>query len=348
MSLPYDLAGSSSKNRFRLEMLWGVCKMFDLYDEPEFCVIFDYKCDIEVHLKDSLEFFQLKSHKVQSPYTFNKISKPDKATGKSILGKLFVLKNSTSSSLTPIKIAIVSNAFLKLDKKIYSDVEELKFTDLGDDSQESITTALKTEFNCDEVDISNIYYIYTSMNLLNPENDVKGKITGCFEKIKNCEPAKPNALYRLIRETVEEKACYELSIKEYDELVEKKGITKPQLDEMLNKYVTTIDTGVEKTKKYIDNNYTDVIKRKLLKTSLVRIVEAAFLSHELQAKESEVANYLIDNVSSLPTEMEDIVDSLLQMFESSFSIEYSKSEIYVFLLLIIHRWEDGKYDQNDI
>jgi len=344
MTLPYDLAGSSSKNRFRLEMLWGVCKMFDLYNEPEFSIVFDYKCDIEIHLKDSFEFFQLKSHKVQSPYTFTKISKCDKNTGKSILGKLFVLKNTSSTSSSPIKIAIVSNAYFKLGKKIYSDIEEFAFTDLDDASQREITTALEIEFNCTNIDISNIHYIYTSMNLLEPENDVKGKITGCFEKIKNCEPAKPNALYRLIRETVEEKACYELSVNTYEELIQKKGITKLHLDEMLNKYVTKIDTGVEKTKAYIDTEYIDIKKRKQLKASLVKIVEASFLSRELQEKELTIANYLTDNVDSLPNEMEGIVDSLLQSFENTFSIEYSKSEIYVFLLLIIHRWEDGKYE----
>lgn len=344
MSLPYDLAGSSSKNRFRLEMLWGICKMFDLYDEPEFSIVFDYKCDVEIHLKDSFEFFQLKSHKVQSPYTFAKISKRDKNTGKSILGKLFVLKNTASASSALIKIAIVSNAYFRLGNKTYSDIEEFKFTDLDDASQRLITTALETEFNCTNIDISNIHYIYTSMNLLEPENDVKGKITGCFEKIKKCEPAKPNALYRLIRETVEEKACYELSVNSYEELIQKKGITKSQLDEMLNKYVTKIDTGVEKTNAYIDIEYTDVKKRKQLKSSLVKIVEASFFSMELQEKELIIAGYLTDNMDSLPNEMEDIIDSLLQLFENTFSIEYSKNEIYVFLLLITHRWEDGKYE----
>lgn len=75
MKLPYDLSGASSKNRFRLEILWGASKMFDLYDAGDFCIVFDYKCDIEVHFKDSLEFYQIKTHKVQSPYTFNTLSK---------------------------------------------------------------------------------------------------------------------------------------------------------------------------------------------------------------------------------------------------------------------------------
>ena len=90
--IPADLSGSISKNRFRLEMLWGASKMFDLFDKDDFCVIFDYKCDVEVHFSDSLEFYQLKTHKVQSPYAFSKLSKRIKEKP-SIMGKLFAIKN---------------------------------------------------------------------------------------------------------------------------------------------------------------------------------------------------------------------------------------------------------------
>lgn len=46
--IPYDLSGSISKNRFRQELCWGISKMFDLFDKEDFCVVFDYKCDIEI------------------------------------------------------------------------------------------------------------------------------------------------------------------------------------------------------------------------------------------------------------------------------------------------------------
>ena len=53
--IPYDLSGSISKNRFRQELCWGISKMFDLFDKEDFCVVFDYKCDIEIHFNDSIE-----------------------------------------------------------------------------------------------------------------------------------------------------------------------------------------------------------------------------------------------------------------------------------------------------
>ena len=47
-TIPYDLSGSTSKNRFRQEILWGVNKMFDLFNESDFCVIFDYNTSLQV------------------------------------------------------------------------------------------------------------------------------------------------------------------------------------------------------------------------------------------------------------------------------------------------------------
>lgn len=82
--------------------------MFDLYDKPDFCIVFDYKCDIEIHFKDYLEFYQIKTHKVRKPYKFTVISKPDKNTGKSTR-RLYLLKdmsdciNTANDEVTPIE-----------------------------------------------------------------------------------------------------------------------------------------------------------------------------------------------------------------------------------------------------
>lgn len=124
--------------------------------------------------------------------------------------------------------------FFCLGNKTYSEAEELMLGDLDEKSQKKILDTLKDEIG-DDFELSHVHYIYTSMNLNDPENDLRGKIVGCFEKIKNCEPTKPNTLYRLIRETVEQKACYEFSSGSYAEVIEKKGITKSQLDDMLER-----------------------------------------------------------------------------------------------------------------
>ena len=85
--LPYDLSGSRSKNRFRNELLWGLEKLYEVYKtEEDFCIIFDYTCDIELHFNNRFEFYQIKTSNKGQAYTIGKISSPDKQ-GNSILGK---------------------------------------------------------------------------------------------------------------------------------------------------------------------------------------------------------------------------------------------------------------------
>ncbi len=121
-NIPAETSGSSSKNRFRLEMLWGASKMFDLFDKGDFCVVFDYKCDVEVHLENSLEFYQIKTHKVQAPYSLNALSSTKKSDT-SILGKLFLIKNAVNKSIET-RVAVVSNTYFKIGSKVYSEFAE--------------------------------------------------------------------------------------------------------------------------------------------------------------------------------------------------------------------------------
>ncbi|WP_169717961.1 hypothetical protein SPSIL_048800 [Sporomusa silvacetica DSM 10669] len=77
---------------------------------------------------------------------------------------------------------------------MFSDTEKISLSSISPASIKKITEALKAEFEVDDIDISNIYYIFTSMNLNEPTNDIIGKIVTSFVKIKGCEPKKPNAL----------------------------------------------------------------------------------------------------------------------------------------------------------
>ena len=338
--IPYNLSGSMSKNRFRQELFWGVSRMFDLFDKDDYCVIFDYKCDVEVHFRNSIEFYQIKTHKVQSPYKFTDLKKIPKGS-QSIMAKLFILKDEASSE-TSIKCALVSNAYFQIGKTTKSDVEKFCFDELDEKSQNIIKKALQDELKRSEVDLTNLHYIYTSMNLLDPQNDLRGKITGSFEKIKGCEPVRPNSLYRLITETIQERACYELMVCDYEELVKRKGMTKAELNDILDRYIEESDDSVEQAFTILDQQMIPAREKKMLKAALAKVVELMYNSSELQRKEPEVAAYIEEVVDTQTTE--DIVELLLKHFESSFSIEYTDQDKYCFMLLIVKRWEGGRYE----
>lgn len=345
-TIPYELSGAISKNRFRQEILWGVAKMFDLFNEPDFCVIFDYKCDIEVHLNSSIEFYQVKSQKSLRPYSFAELSKQKENEKGSVLGKLFILKDASCPE-THIKCALVSNRFLKISRKELNDKEVICFDELDAELRAVVQKALEKELGRDSIDLRDFHYIYTSMDLVSPENAIKGFIDRSFENIKNCEPVKPNALHRLILDTVQQKACYEFAIDDADELIKHKGVTKDELNAILNQYMDTTDNSVKQVQDYIETNYTQVAERKTLKAALVKVVEAEYNARILQKKEAEISGYLNENNETnalCNSSIEDLVNVLMLTFGSTFPVEYSNQEKYVFLLLIIKRWEDGKYE----
>lgn len=173
MRLPFDLSGSRSKNRFRLELLWGVSKMLELMESSDdFTIVFDYVCDIEIHLDSGFEFYQIKTHKEsQSKYTPKSLVKIKEGEEGSILGKLFVFSNNKEVAT---KIVLVCNAPLKV---LTNELGETCLDGLTEKNQMILVDAIKKELNVDEVDLSNSYYLYTPMNLIQPENEVKAIIT---------------------------------------------------------------------------------------------------------------------------------------------------------------------------
>jgi hypothetical protein len=344
-SIPCELSGARSKNRFRLELLWGVSKMFDLFDKPEFCVVFDYKCDVEVHLPNVLEFHQIKTHKVQSPYTFAKISKQDATTGKSVLGQLYLLRNCASDDVD-VRVAIVSNAFFKLKQKIFEESEVIVFSELDAKAQKTIRDALAKEITNDEVDLSKISYIYTSMDLSQPEDAIRGKIVKRFEQIKGQEPIKPNALYRLIADTAQGKACYELALPSYEAVVEHKGFTRAELNTMLDRYYEKADDCVDKTMQHIESMNVGVAKKKKFKSALLHVRGELITSNELKNKEAEISDFLSTHADSSndDLDLEGMVDVIIDKFGNGFSLEFPKEQVYVLALLIVNRWEGNFYE----
>lgn len=343
MSLPYDISGSRSKNRFRVELLWGINKMIDMCceDNSDFAMVFDYVCDIELHMNDRFEFYQIKSHKGTKSYNINNLTRIDKESLNSILGKLYMIKSSNIAE-HKMKLAIVSNAFLKCNEKTYSDYGTVPFATIGQKSLDKIQEALKTELNIDFFNCNDIYYICTPINLEEPENDVKGKLIGAFEKIEGCEPKKPNALWNLIFNTVEEKACCEKNQSDYIALVANKGITKSEFKKMLDCHRESANDGVKVTKEYIDN-IGDFKKRRKLNLALNKIVPESSKSIALQKIEKLISEHIVTHEEDLPDNFDEAVDYLNGFFASNFPIEYSADEKTVFCILILKRFEEGMY-----
>ena len=341
-SLPYDLAGSRSKNRFRMELLWGISKILDLMSsDRDFTVVFDYVCDIEVHYKDGLEFYQIKTHRAGSaPYTCKSLTtKTSKNAQGSILGKLFILNKGNG---VDVKLVVVSNVPIKIGAKCL-EPGEINLASLPQSSREVLENALKNELNVSDIDLTNAFYLHTNINLLNPEYEIQGKIVCRFHEIKHCEPNNPRALYRLIVDTVHSRACYEYSQNEYEEIIEKKGITRDEFNRILDIHAENEKTGIKQAREYIGQLGSVTQKREYNK-AIARLIQLLPKSKPLHRLERKISKFLLSTDCG---PQEETIDQLRKEFLSQFPIEYDEATRILFFVVIIGRFEQGVYDHEN-
>lgn len=337
LSLPHDSSGSRSKNRFREELLWGISKLLDLMEtDQDFTMVFDYVCDIEIHYMNGFEFFQIKTHGNFRTYTTKNLTKVE-GEG-SILGKLYVLAKDAPDRR--ISVAVVSNVpynSLPEDKLINC------FTKLPEADREEIEKSLETELGIDQIDFSRIFYVQTKMDLEHPDDAIRGRLTFAFEKIKKCEPTNPNALYRLIVDTVSEKACYEYSADEYNEILRLKGLSRKQFDELLSLHAENSKTGFQAATEYIEK-LPGVKERAKYKRSLPNVLKLLTTSRIIKNLEKEISNYILTHDVG---DTEKAIDILISEFNDRFPIEVSREDKVVLYLVILKRYEDGVYGYED-
>jgi hypothetical protein len=344
MKLPYDLSGSRAKNRFQNEVLWGIEKLFNVYKNTSqnFIIVFDYVCDIEVHIDDStLEFYQLKTHNNASPYSQNEITKCAKNKKNSVLGNLFLLKIKDD-----IKVSIVSNMpFKDSKKKLYSNIEKLEFEDLDSECKDEIKKKLKKELPENmKINFNNLFYIYTSMDLFNPDDSLLGKTIEFFYEIKGEEPKNSRALYMILKETAVQKATYELKVKDYNQLVEKKSITRNLFDEILNKHANCANEAVKKVENLIENEYNSYKDRVKMKNSLTSIIKLLRVSDNLRNIEIKIYTFIKDNIEEFNFGVILIIDIVYNEHKLIFPIEYSDFDKKALILLVLIKYEEGMYE----
>ncbi|MDG0871584.1 DUF4297 domain-containing protein [Paenibacillus thiaminolyticus] len=349
MSLPYDLSGSMSKNRFRNEVLWGLKKTLDLYKtSKDFTVVFDYKCDIEIHLEDNFEFYQLKTRNDHTAYTVTKLIKKDKA-GNSILGKLYTLKYAEDNDeVDKVVVAVVSNAPINDGKKVHNNCESILFTSMDEKAIKKVKEALKEELSKDEeLKLENTYYIRTSMDLINPEKTLIGELSLFFESIFNTEPKKINSLYRILYSEISTKASYELELSTYDEVLEKKGIRRSDLSRIFTKYIDNTDISVTKTKDFIECYYSESFKDRLkLKKALNQIVIDLPSNQSMRDLEQKIVSFIAENIALLPETDLQIVEFICGALEKNKLIEMTNEEFKILVLFTLKRFEEGVYEKS--
>lgn len=345
LRLPYDLSGSMAKNRFRNEMLWGLEKMFELYKtNQDFFMVFDYVCDIEAHLNGKIEFFQIKTNNAAKPFSINKIAKPDKS-GKSILGKLYAIKTADDSDDGIVsKLAIVVNVPLKTDNNVtHSADREISFDEVDGVSKTKIVEFLTQECGVQTVDLSDCYYIYTSMDLFNPHDSLLGKTINFFVDMYGEEPKRAKVLFQTMTDTIEMKACYEQKCINYNEVISKKGISRNELQKILEKHINISDESIQIVKQEIKKIYPEFSICTKMNSALVAVTKGLRTNKVLIKMEESIVRYILNNLELFDGEITDSIVHLDNIYKKEFPFEYSFQERHALYIMIIVRVREGYY-----
>ncbi|HBF8686539.1 DUF4297 domain-containing protein [Clostridioides difficile] len=347
MNLPYDLSGSMSKNRFRNELLWGLKKMYELYKTKEdFVVVFDYRCDIEVHLENKFEFYQVKTQNNSGTYTINKLTDKKKGT-KSVVGNLYSLKYDINMNENDdVYVAIVSNAPLNDGKKTYNNSHEVKIKTIDSSAIEKIKLSIKNDLNIDkDINLENLFFIRIGLDLIEPQKTLIGETAIFFEDVFGRECSKVKSLYNVLYEEIYSKSAYELDINTYENIVSKKGITRDRMDIILKSYANNTDKSVELAKCSINEWYKNNFSRRLsLIKSLTTIVFKLSESSTLKDIENYILSYIYNNIDKLQVSDKEIIEIISEIVEEKRPIEVSKTDIEALILLTLKRYEEGVYE----
>ncbi|WP_423363099.1 dsDNA nuclease domain-containing protein [Mycoplasma sp. P36-A1] len=342
-----DLAGSRTKNRFRVELLWGLDKIFTQYKQnKDFKVIFDYVCDIELHTTETFEFYQVKTSS-KKQHTVAKLCERKKSKDiqvSSILGKLYSLRLEDEKNNAPTsKLAIVSNHALKELNSVTEYNVEIPFSELTKVQQEIIKKNLNNEFpEKSDICLDNIYYIKTDIPIENPHEILLGRTSYFFEETMNEELLRPKVLFNLLTDEIQSKACYEKSCQTYDELIEKKSLSGHKIEEILNRFTEKNKQITDLCKCEISTHITNFKNRIKWKESLKRMVYD--LQNDEQRKSIELS--ILEKISEdkLQDSILETIDLLVDESNALFPIEYSTIDKKTLVLITLKKWEENMYE----
>lgn len=338
--LPFDLSGARTKNRFDFEILYGIELLIDNYHGlNNFTIVFDYVCDIELHCHDdeSLKFYQLKTNNTGKPNNVNFLTQKNKKSIDSIIRKIYKISNNNST--TNISVLLVSNAPLINNKFVTKPNQAILLDSIDENTKEKIIQHLKEETNQENINLSNIYYLYRNVGVDDYEHTLVGKLNKFYEQEKNCYMNKPTVLFNSIKATALSRAKYEEKCS-FDDLYLKKGISKQEFEKMIKYHY-------EENSEIYENCYKQIIEN-TKNDFLFQLGCTKSLKSLINAKDQKVLNIIKEVCRNINADIESgeklSLDEYAKSFKEKhkdirFPVYLSKSDIYT---IVIYSFEKLK------
>jgi len=240
---PRERSGSRSSNRFAFQHSWGLCLTLRLHETPDdYCVLYDVHDDV-VALDHSIkptkaDFYQVKT-KSTGNWTLHQLTAREAGkTGPlpSMIGKLY--DHYRRFTFNVRRMTIVSNAHYDIkmncppsgkerDSICIADADSDEFNDLND--------KLIAEHNVDSPPACmHITYMDTTpLSLIDHETHTEG-IVSEFLSRQGDGSIPPRPFHKALRSEIQRRNNKECSPVVFKELLKLKGITRSQLQTMID------------------------------------------------------------------------------------------------------------------
>lgn len=313
--LSKDLSGTISKNRFRNELLWGMHKLYQTYteDDRDFFLIFDYVCDIELGFDDELHFYQVKTKSInKGKFTINELINIKGKSKHSILSNL--IKNNVSDKV--MGMSIVANKNLSCENKTLSNTEVFCLDTLEDDEKETIKKHIKDTIGID-IELDKVYFVLSKIPLLDSNNALLGETVKFLQQVSVNSVKNSTHFFEFLKGIIEEKATYELETITLSDTILKKGITREQLKEIIDKYNATSDDYASRISIIIDSIKQDLPYLKYLdiKKSLTKFSQLGLESNLVRTNVSCVLKTISEDNSYSSMSLFELIKNVVQNLE---------------------------------
>lgn len=301
-----EKAGPETFKKYLYQYNWALYRVFEEHEKDNEYIIF-----IELHedviLSNSLnkdnalfEFNQIKT--TSGKYTDIKLlkkKKMKKGEGNSVLGKLIDSCSTKpyANKIESINLVSVNGFSLNLKKEGIL----LESTNISD-IDEKIIDKLVFSIN-EELDISyfpiNLNFIIPKLPEINFQENVIGKISLVINKLFPSSTTNSDDIYKLLINELQSKGTITFDYKNWDELLDKKGLSSNNVKEIINKFTQ------HKKKEEIYKKLHDVLSELDLKILEKKAWEKAF------------NRYYLEKLGNKTTKQFDIKKSIISVIQDN-------------------------------
>lgn len=325
-----DIAGARTKSRFTYEIAHGVNMIYEEYQkEGEFFIIFDYSCDIEKGRENKISFYQLKT-KTSGKYTIDSLLKIPSRSKKSILQSLIDLKRTNSVD----KLYIVSNVPLSGENYIrpISNIECVSFGLLSEETKQKIND--KIQWPLGKEDFDNLYFCVSDIMISKADTSLIGLTDKFLNTIYPSSYTNPSSFKKSIMNFVREKADYEKDTSTLEETILKKGVTRKDVDRLLDEYRKWIIQSVIPPFEIISRWIKNLKLNTNIAIKVKRNYNVKFSKAYLTDKEKKLIKDICYDYENLYGDLspEDAVKNVVSNFPNS-DLELELEDKYLFAIM---------------